>query len=204
MPDPDFARQDSLTEHNLEITLEDDEQAQAAVESLKDAGLDARVTLDAEEDKRASLRGDMRDELEATVMGPGSVGPQTKAQTKGIVKWVSICGVTGAIALFLVGLVAWPSTTGLLSSGAIGLTGGAVFGFVIGGFLGPRKHNEGYTEAESRPVVGVHAHDPAALDEAEKLLQGVDVARSDRVNANGRPVDSPSKDTRPLRGETPT
>lgn len=204
MPDPDFTRDDSLTEHNLEITLENAEQAQAVVESLTSADLNARVTLDAEEDKRASLRGDMRDELEATVMGPGSVGPQTKAQTKGIVKWVSICGLTGAAALFLMGLVAWPSTTGLLASTGIGFFAGATFGFVIGGFLGPRKHNEGHTEAESRPVIGVHASDSAALDEAEKVLQGVDVARTDRVNASGRPVDSPSKDTRPLRGETPT
>ena len=55
MPDPDFPQADSLKEHNLEVTFENEALARQAVDSLKKADLGAVVTLDAEEDQRAAL-----------------------------------------------------------------------------------------------------------------------------------------------------
>jgi hypothetical protein len=204
MPDPDTTGQDSLKQHNLEVTLTDPGQAQAAVDSLRKADLEIDITVDSEEDKRAAMRGDMRDELEATLMGPGNVGPQTKAQTRGILKWVAIAGGTGALVMFLIGLMVWRTPVGLLSTAAIGATAGSVFGYVIGGFLGPRKHVEGYTDAEEKPVIGVHSDDREAVQQAQQILADVDSDRVDRVGPTGRPLGPPSKDTRPVRGETPT
>lgn len=205
MPDPDSPTpQDSLKQHNLEVTAPDQGEARKTVDSLQESGVDAEITVDAEEDKRAALRADMRDEIEASVMGPGNVGPQTKGQTKGIVKWVTIFTAVGAGLLFVVGLLVWPSPTGLLASAAIGAAAGATFGYVMGGFLGPRKHSEGHPDAESRPVVGVHADTPEEIEKAEGVLGDRDVSRADRVDAAGRPAGPPSKDTRPVRGDTPT
>ena len=204
MPDPHSTQEDSLKQHNLEVTVERPEQVAEVVQSLKDSGVAADVTVDKDEDQRAALRGDMRDEVEATFIGPGNVGPWTKAQSKGIVKWVVIGTAVGAIGMFLIGLLVWPSATGLVNSAAIGATAGATFGFVIGGFLGPRKYGEGHPDAETRSVVGIHADSAQEVEKADRLVRGGDVARVDRVDAAGRPVGPPSKDTRPLRGDTPT
>ena len=204
MPDPDFEHEDALKEHNLEVTLTEEGQSSDVVEAVQATGLDADITVDAEEDKRAAMRADMRDEVEAAVMGPGSVGPQTKAMTKGIVKWVTICTIVGTVSSLLLGLLAWPSTTALITSAVVGAAAGATFGFVIGGFLGPRQHDEGRTDAESKSVVGIHSDDPEEIEKAERAVSELQTARTDRVGVTGRPVDKASKDTRPLRGEPPT
>jgi hypothetical protein len=204
LPDPDFTQADSLKEHNLEITFESEALARQAVDSLKKADLGEVVTVDAEEDQRAALRAEMRDELNASVMGPGPAGGLTKAQNKGAVKWVLILAPAGALLLFLVGLFVWPSPTGLIATAAIGAAGGATLGFVIGGFLGPRKHDEGRPETEFGKVVGIHSGNANDIEDAMRVLREFDVVRIDRVDGAGRPMGPASKDTRPLRGETPT
>jgi hypothetical protein len=204
MPDPDFQQEDALKKHNLEVTVTEKGQTAEVVETVRETGLEVQITVDAEEDKRAVMRADMRDEVEASVMGPGSVGPQTKAMTKGIVKWVTICTLVGSLSPVLVGLLAWPSTTALITSAAVGAAAGATFGFIIGGFLGPREHNEGQTDAESNIVVGIHTDNPEDIEKAEHAVSELETTRTDRVSVTGRPVDEPSKDVRPLRGEPPT
>ena len=204
MPDPDFPQADSLKKHNLEVTFENEALARQAVDSLKKADLGAVVTVDAEEDQRAVLRAEMRDELNASVMGPGPAGGLTKAQNKGVVKWVLIFSPVGALLLFVVGLWVWPSPTGLIATAAIGATGGATLGLVIGGFLGPREHDEGRPETESGKVVGIHSQDESDIEKAMGVLREFDMVRIDRVDGAGRPMGAASKDTRPLRGETPT
>jgi hypothetical protein len=204
LPDSDFPQADSLKEQNLEITFENEALACQAVDSLKKADLGAVVTIDAEEDQRAVLRAEMRDELNASMMGPGPAGALTKAQNKGVVKWVLIFAPAGALLLFIVGLLVWPSPTGLIATAAIGATGGATLGFVIGGFLGPREHDEGRPEAESGKVVGIHSRNAGDIEKAMRVLREFDVVRIDRVDGAGRPMGPASKDTRPLRGETPT
>jgi hypothetical protein len=204
LPDPDFPQADSLKDHNLEVTFENEALARQAVDSLKKADLGAVITVDAEEDQRAALRAEMRDELNASVMGPGPAGGLTKAQNKGVIKWVLILAPAGALLLFLVGLLAWPSPTGLIATAAIGATGGATLGFVIGGFLGPREHDEGRPEAESGKVVGIHSGNVKDIEKAMRVLREFDGLRIDRVDGAGRPTGPASKDTRPVRGETPT
>ena len=204
MPDPDFPQADSLKEHNLEVTFENEVLAREAVDSLKKADLGAVVTVDAEEDQRSALRAEMRDELDASVMGPGPAGGLTKAQNKGVVKWVLIFAPAGALLLFLVGLLVWPSRTGLIATAAIGATAGATLGLVIGGFLGPREHDEGRPEAETGMVIGIHTGNASDIEKAMHVLREFAVVRIDRVDGSGRPLGPASKDTRPLRGETPT
>ncbi|HVL65584.1 MAG TPA: hypothetical protein VM573_10495 [Actinomycetota bacterium] len=204
MPDPDFPRGDALKEHNLIVTLEDEEQARRVVDSLSSAGLSADITLNSHEDQRAALRGDMRDELDATVIGPGNVGPFTKGMSKGVVKWTTICGIVGIAAGILLALLVWRSGLGVAVMAAIGGTAGATLGFSTGGFLGPRAEQEGRPDSQARPTVGVHADTMDEIRKAQQVLEGQRVIRLDHVDATGRPIGTAAKDSRPLRGETPT
>ena len=203
MADSDSPREGSLTQHNLEATVGNEVEAEQALKDLETADLDVEVTVDADEDRRAVLRAEMRDELEASVMGPGPVGPFTKGMTKGILKWVALGAALGSAILFFFGLFMWSSTVGLVATTAIGATAGATLGFVVGGSMGPRKHNEGQPIAETSSVVGIHAASEQEIKEADRLVSGKTV-RKDRVDAAGRPATPSTKDTRPVRGETPT
>lgn len=202
MPDNDFPGSDSLKERNLAITVEDAEQAQHIKNKLEATGTDVEITLDTEEDRRAALRGEMAAELGAVVAGPGNVGPQTKGQNKGSLKWGLIGLVTGAGLMFLVGLVSWSTTTGLTWTTIIGAVAGGTAGFTLGGSFGPRIHDETGNVA-SRPVVGVHGG-ASEIQAARAAIADVDVNRVDQVNAAGTPIGETSGDSRPLQGDTPT
>lgn len=204
MPDPDFTSGDQLQRYNLEVPLESQEQAKSAIAALEAQDLKVEITLDTDADRRAALRVDMRDELEATILGPGNVGPHTKAQTRGIAKWGSVSVLVGAFVMFLIGLVVWRSVTGLILMPIIGAVAGLVFGFVAGGFAEPRRLREGYADSEKGPVLGIHSSSTEELDRAVEILRGKGIHRVDPVDAAGRPVGLPTKDTRPLRGDTPT
>lgn len=204
MPDQDFPGSDSLKQHNLEITVENEATARRITEAVGDSGPDIQITLDAEEDRRAALRGEMADELGAVVAGPGNVGPQTKAQNKGSMKWAAIGAVVGAALMFVVGLFAWPTGTGMIMTTVIGIVGGGTAGLVIGGSMGPRVYDEGSGDVSSQKVVGIHSDDPSEIEAARRAIGNTQVTRVDEVNAAGTPVGSPSKDTRPVSGEPPT
>ncbi|MDQ4095209.1 MAG: hypothetical protein M3174_03260 [Actinomycetota bacterium] len=205
MPDPDLAGPDKLRVHNLEITLENEEAAKRTIKLLEERDLDADVTLDLAEDTRSVLRAEMREEVEATVAGPGNVGPFTKAMMKGIVVWVTLATLGAAGLMALLSLILWPE--GVVTMAVIGAVGGSTVGFVVGGFVWPRRKREGQDlAAETGTVVGVHADDAQAIDEAEAIVRKSDgVVRVDRVAATGRPITRPDDDAgRPLRGDVPT
>ncbi len=205
MPDPDTTHSDRLRTHNIEATFANRDLASQALDRLKEEGLQADVTLDLTEDKRSVLRAEMRDEVEATVAGPGNVGPFTKAMMKGIVVWVAGATVAGAAIMALLSLFLWRD--GVTQMATIGATAGATVGFVIGGFVWPRRTREGQDlAAETGSIVGIHSDDPAVIERAEALLRDIgEPVRLDRVDATGRPYTPGSEDAkRPLRGDVPT
>jgi hypothetical protein len=198
-------------EHNVEAIFSSEEAARAAATTLE-REFPGEVTRDAPLDHRAALRAEMRDEVEATVVGPGNVGPFTKGMTRGIAMWVPVCTVAGAALGVVLALLPWASgmstvwriVAGLL----IGAAAGATTGFVIGGGFRPRQEEEGAEFASERGwVVGLHTDDLETAERAERRLREQGAERVDRADASGFPVAIRSREhdsTRPVRGDVPT
>src|SRR5918996_1653797 len=110
----------------LVATYERPEDARRAMDEARRAGIEA-VPGHAV-DRRGALRGEMADELESTVVGPGSVGPFTKSMSKGLARWVPLGTVLGVIGGALLGLLPWP--------GGLDVVPRLILGAVIGGVGG--------------------------------------------------------------------
>jgi hypothetical protein len=198
-------------QHNVEATFSSEREAAAAADMLR-REFDGRVTRDSALDERAALRAEMRDEVEATVVGPGNVGPFTKGMTRGIALWVPVGAVAGAVLGVALALLPWASgmsTVWRIVAGlVIGGLAGATAGFVIGGGFRPRKEGEGAELAsEAGPIVGFHTDDLATAERAERRLAEVGAERVDRADEAGYPVAIHSRErdeTRPVRGDVPT
>lgn len=201
MAHPAQERPSVLKRHNLEVTFRDEIDARRAARSLERAGLDAELTLGADEDVAISIEQGLRHELESTSAVPPA-GLMTKGQTKGVVAGVPVGLVIGAALMYLVGLVVWPSDKGLMVMAAIGAVAGGVVGFVSGGMAGSRHYEEGRARA-FHAVVGVHADSTEELDKAASLLDKSDVIRIDHIDRSGRPTKPATADTRPIRGRPP-
>lgn len=197
-------RASTMTDHNLEVSVETAEQAERIVLRLENEGLPVSVTHNDPADQVAVLRSEMRDEVEASVMGPGPVASFTKGMSKGLVRYTVPGAVAGALIMLLVGSM-MTSAAGLIWFAAIGAMAGAALGFTAGGFLGPREHHEGRTSGLEGFTVGIHAAQGDTIARAESLVRAEDptarVVRSDRA---GLPQGPSSRDTRPVRGDTPT
>jgi hypothetical protein len=182
------------------------EDARRAVEAAQRAGFDARPGDPV--DRRGAIRGEMADELESTVAGPGSVGPFTKSMSKGLVRWVPIGAVLGAIGGFLLGFLPWPGGLDLgikLVLGAvIGAFAGATAGFTAGGFVRPERREEDRRplQAEAGSTVAISVANADEARKARGLLAEVDPVRIDETDSEGFPV-GPSEPgrTRPVRGQ---
>ncbi len=192
-----------LAEHNVEVTYETEEQARAAADAAREAGVDAAVSVGEPEDERAVLRAEMRDELESAVVGPGNVGPFTKSMSRGIALWVPMGSVAGLALGLVLAVLFWRTATGFVWTGIIGVVGGATFGFVVGGGFKPRADREGEElDAEAGVTVGVHASEASDAERAEEVLRGRDPKRVDRVDRSGHPLGPSSEDkTRPVGGD---
>lgn len=194
--------------YTLTATFEDRAAADRAAAAVREAGLDVSVSVGAEGDERAALDAEMRDEVEATVVGAGNVGPFTKGMTKGLVVWVPIATVAGILVGLLFGFLPWPdvpTTLRFIIWGIAGAFAGATAGFVIGGFAKPRELEEGeHLDAESGVVVGVHATRPEPLEAARTILERHGATRADAVGPGGPRGPGDEDATRPVRGETPT
>jgi hypothetical protein len=198
-------------QHNVEATFSNDREARAAADMLR-REFGGSVTRDSALDERAALRAEMRDEVEATVVGPGNVGPFTKGMTRGIAVWVPIGAVAGAAIGVALAMLPWASgmsTVWRIVAGlVIGGVAGATAGFVIGGGFRPRREGEGAELAsEGGPIVGFHTDDLATAERAERRLAEVGAKRVDRADEAGYPVAIHSRErdeTRPVRGDVPT
>jgi hypothetical protein len=198
-------------EHNVEAIFPTEERARAAAAVLE-REFAGEVTRDEAIDRKAALRAEMRDEVEATVVGPGNVGPFTKGMTRGIALWLPVATVVGAaigVGLALLPWAAGLSTVARVVAGlVIGGLAGATAGFVIGGGFRPRREEEGAEFAGERGwIVGLHTDDLATAERAERRLREEGAERVDRADAQGYPVAIRSRErdeTRPVRGDVPT
>jgi hypothetical protein len=181
------------------------EDARRAVEAARRAGFDAQPGGSG--DRRGAIRGEMADEVESTVAGPGSVGPFTKSMSKGLVRWVPLGALLGAVAGLLLGLIPWPGGlelgARLLLGAVIGTFAGATVGFTAGGFVRPERRGEDRRplQAEAGSTVAVPVGSAEEAREARGLLERMGPDRIDETDAQGYPVGPSDPDrTRPVRG----
>ncbi|HYZ11011.1 MAG TPA: hypothetical protein VE962_03865 [Actinomycetota bacterium] len=190
----------------LVATYERPEDARRAMEAARRAGFQPQPGRDV--DRRGALRGEMADELESTVAGPGNVGPFTKSMSKGLARWVPLGALLGAIGGALLGFLPWPGGLDLglrLVLGAvIGAFAGATAGFTAGGFVRPEGRHEDIRplEAEAGTIVAIPVSGPAEAGRARSLLEGTGPTRIDETDTAGFPTGASDPErTRPVRGE---
>ena len=190
----------------LRATYRSRAQAERVASTIRRQGFEP--TLDEPADERAVLRAEMRDEVEATVVGAGNVGPFTKNMTKGIVAGVPAAALIGAVLGALLGLIPWGSglSTMLRVVLGIGIGGfaGAVVGFMLGGFLKSRmeKEGEGRLDAEAGSIVSIRT---TTQDEARRVREFLETGDPMRIDetAHGVPVGPSSEEkAKPVSGDT--
>ncbi len=189
----------------LRATYRNRSQARRAAEDVRRQGFEP--SLDAGADERAVLRAEMRDEVESAVVGPGNVGPFTKSMTKGIVAGVPVAALIGAILGGLLGLIPWGSGLSTFLKVILGIGiggfGGAVVGFMLGGFVKSRmdREGEGRLDAEAGSIVSVQATTPEEARRVREFLETGDPLRIDET-AHGVPVGPSSEEkTKPVSGD---
>lgn len=194
-------RNQPFRRHNLEVAFPDEVSARDAIATIESAEPDIDITT-TEADRIAVLRGEMRDEIDSTVMGPGPVGPFTKGQSRGIVKWAPIGAATGALIMVAIAALVWPTALGFIWLGIIGAAAGATLGFTAGGAFNPKYHDDAGLANEAGTTIGLHSDDEKALARAASLLEKSAAAGAFRVGPTGDPRRPSSEDAqRPVRGE---
>lgn len=191
---------------NLVATFAEPSDAEAAARLVEREVDDARISVDAPGDERDSLRGEMGDEVRAATMGPGSVGPFTKSQTRGVLRGVVVAVPVGMALGAIGGLLFTPGDVSLGARVLIGLAAGAFAGGTLGllwGALQPRFEGEGAELAAERGVVlGVH---DLSLEHARTLSERLADLGPERIDVSdgrgGLVASWSAEDERPLRGE---
>jgi hypothetical protein len=159
--------------------------ARAAARAAERAGADpADIRIDEDLDRVVSLEGEMREEMDKTIAGPGNVGPFTKEMTKGMSIGIIVGGAIGILlslpfAAIDFGMGVWAR---FVVVAAIGLFVGATAGWIIGGAFAARRPEDAL--AAERGVT-LSAPDLPAVEEALSRTRPI---RLDVVSADGNPV----------------
>lgn len=169
----------------------DERAAAAAADAVRRVGVDpASIRVGEERDDVVGLRGEMREEIEHTIAGPGNVGPFTKEMAKGTLAGVALASVAGALLALPLGLI----PLGGLALGArlaiaavVGAAAGATLGFVLGGGLSAKGPGDELA-VERGVAVGVRLGERGQADEVAAALKEQRPIRLDVVSSDGQPI----------------
>lgn len=201
-----------MTDKRLIGVYRDDEAASRAAEAAERNG-GRNVVYGARVDAVDSLQNEMREELEHTIVGPGSVGPFDKESTKGMARWVPACTI-GAMVLSIplvfirMGELAFATRLGIVL--ACAAAAGSTVGFVAGMAMGGKRtgHRTEGTEgkgvnrriqpmaAEEGVVVGVTVDEQAAERVADAMA-AFDPIRLDKAGMHGEPLSTLATESDP-------
>lgn len=178
-----------MNERHVIAVFDNEAQARTAADALGRMGLDD-IRVGNRKDEQASLLGEMQEEMEHTIAGPGNIGPFTREMAKGAALGTTIAAAVGMVAALPFGLIDFgpPLWQRLLIAAFVGGFAGATLGFVAGGgfaAMGPAEQ----LGAERGVTVAV---DVAAGDEAERvarMLADRHPLRLDVTTSTGRVVD---------------
>ena len=192
-----------MTEKRLIGVYRDDEAAARAAEAAERSGA-RNVVCGARVDAVDSLQNEMREEMEHTFVGPGSVGPFDKESTKGMARWVPACTI-GAMVLSIplafieMGSLGFATRLGIVL--ACAATAGSTVGFLAGMAMGGKRsgdRTEG-TEgkgidrriqpmaAEEGVVVGATV-DERVSEKVADAMAAFDPIRLDKSGMGGQPL----------------
>lgn len=155
-------------------------------------------------DEVASLKAEMREELDNSIVGAGNVGPFTKEMTKGLVVGIFLGVIAGFVVTVPLGFVPLGSIglfPRLLIAAAVGGFAGATMGFVTGGGFGAKGPAQPLA-AERGTTVSVPV---ASAEEATKVaeaMRGHDPIRIDLTTAEGEPVGVVTTEEEEMRRST--
>ncbi len=176
----------------LVAVYESSEAARAAAAAALQAGATSdAVRIDNDLDRIVSVRGEMHEEMEHSLMGPGNVGPFTKEMTKGMLVGAIAAAVIGALialpfATFAFG--GWPAWLRVLVVTLVGAVVGGTVGWIVGGAFGARRPDEPLAAER-----GVTLTAPA-LESVQTALMALSPIRLDLVEADGGAVDTVTTD----------
>jgi hypothetical protein len=136
-----------------------------------------------------SLRGEMREEMDETLMGPGPVGPFTKEMRRRLAWLVPACALAGAIVLLPLAFlpVHLSLVLRLIIAAVVGAAAGATIGFVLGGGSGMKPRTTRLA-AERGVTVAVRSGDPDQAAWAVEEMKRHDPIRVDLTTPLGQPT----------------
>ena len=167
----------------------DEGRAREAAEAARRAGASPSVIrIGDPRDRVVALQAEMTDELDTTVMGPGSVGPFTKEQTRAMVPLTIIFGIAGALVALPFAAIDFgdlPAWGRLVVLAIVGAAFGSLLGFQIGGMFGARRPEE------PLPVeAGVTVAIDVAPEPAVDVLRSLHPLQLDAIDEHGRSLGS--------------
>jgi len=152
------------------------------------------------EDGVASLKAEMREEMQHTTVGAGNVGPFTKEMTKGLSAGTTIGLVVGAVLALPLGFIEWMSlglVPRLLIAAAVGAAAGATVGFMAGGFTakGPGQK----LAAERGTTVTIDVRTPEEVEAVTAVMRRHDPIRIDLTTIDGNAISTLTTEEEELR-----
>lgn len=165
-----------VASHEIIGVFRDEAAARAAAGAAARAvGRAAAPQVGGSGDDVASLKAEMREEMQHTFVGPGNVGPFTKEMSKGITVGTIVCTIAGAIlALPLAFIPLGDIGIGarLAIAAAIGAVAGATVGFMAGGFAakGPGQP----LAAERGTTVSIDVRTPEEIERVTEAMRAHD------------------------------
>jgi hypothetical protein len=170
---------------------ESEAAARRAADAAERAGADRRdVRVGEPLDRVVSVEGEMREEMDRSIAGPGNVGPFTPRMAKGMSLGIIVGGAIGlvvALPFAAIDFGDWPVWLRLVVVAAVGALVGATVGWIVGGGFGAERPDDALAAERGVPLSA------PATREIEAALTRTNPLRIDLVDANGtpvRPVDS--------------
>ena len=153
-------------------------------------------------DDVASLKAEMREEMQHTTAGAGNVGPFTKEMTKGLSAGVLVGTVVGAVLALPLGFIDFMSLAlpaRLVIAAAVGAAAGATVGFMAGGFAA--KSPSQRLAAERGTTVVVDVRTPEEIERVSEAMRRHDPIRIDLATGAGDAVSTLTTEEEGLREE---
>jgi hypothetical protein len=177
---------EAVANSRLVAVYDSESDARAAGAALMRAGIDgSQLMVNRDVDRLASVGGEMRQEMDETMLGPGNFGPFTRDMSRGMLLGTVVGGAVGLVlalpfAAFSFG--DWPVWARLLVVAIVGIAVGSTVGWLLGGGFGAERASE-QLAAEHGTTLAVPA---SAL--AQQVLRDTRATRIDVVTEDGRPL----------------
>jgi hypothetical protein len=179
-------QEEALAGTRLVAVYDSEADARAAGTALMRAGIDAnQLMVNRDVDRLASVGGEMRQEMEETMLGPGNVGPFTRDMSRGMLVGAVLGGAIGLLISLPFAAISfgdWPVWVRLLVVAIVGVSVGSTVGWIVGGGFGAERAGE-QLAAEHGTTLAVPA---SAL--AQEVLRTTRAIRIDVVTEDGRPL----------------